>query len=234
MAATRVQNVTNTATTTTTITIGSTQGWVAPTAGNLIVAWYNGDATVTTPTGFTAGPSVVDGNGVYFWYKVAAGTETTTTFTQAAASVGEAGLLEYSGMAATPFDVQNASPITTGSAGTTVPAVSVTATGTSGDLFLALAGLHGFGSASAPTAPTWTNGFTNIVALGAGTVNTASYSHAFVGEFQNTAAATVSTAASWTNTEQDRQEIVIAFKLAAGAAPVAPPPGILYIGPTRG
>lgn len=219
MTATRVQNVTAGDAGVAAIAIGSGQGWAAPTAGNLLVAWYNGDNTCATPTGFTAGPSVVDGNACYMWYKVAAGTETTVTFTQSASSDGECGMLEYSGATASPFDVQNSS--TAGGAATSTTAVSVTATGTAGDLFVALAGLHQSTNAVL-TNPSWTNSFTNIVNLPNGSNTTSTYSVAFVGEFQNTAAATVSTACSWTTSIADRQEILMAFKLAAAAAAQIP------------
>jgi hypothetical protein len=216
VAASRIQNVTAPDAGVAALTIGSGQGWAAPTAGSLLVAWYNGDNTVTLPTGFTAGPSVVDGNACYIWWKVAAGTETSVVFTQAASSDGEAGLLEYSGVAASPTDVQNSSTIA-GTLGTVTTSVSVTGTGTSGDLYMALAGLHGTGTA-APTGIAWTNSFTNVAALANGTPNTATYSAAFLGEFQNTGTGAVSTAASWTNNIQNRQELLIGFKLAAAAA----------------
>jgi hypothetical protein len=40
-----------------------------PTAGNLLIAVANADATVTHDgTGWTAGPSIIDGNGAYLWW----------------------------------------------------------------------------------------------------------------------------------------------------------------------
>lgn len=232
MVATLVQSVSNQTPGATSLAIGSAQGWVAPTAGNLIVAWANSDSTVTINNTMTAGPSVVDSNAVYLWWKVATGTETAFTFTPAASDTLAAGLFEYSGLAAAPTDVQNAAPATTGSSGTTVPSLSVTATGASGDLAIAVAGLHGNGAAS--SAPVWTGGFTNRQTMAAGTVGANAYVSTFVADFQNAAAATITTSCSWTGANVDRNEVMIAFKLAAVTAPSAPPPGILYIGPTRG
>lgn len=230
--ATLVQFASNTTTGAASVAVGSTQGWAAPAAGNLLVAWANADVTITTPTGFTAGPSVVDNNGVYFWYKaVAAGTETSVSFPfGASTSPGTVGLMEYSGLAATPFDVQNSSTIAS-TAGTTTTAVSVTGTGTSGDLVIAIAGLHAT-TATFPTSPVWTNSFVNRQGpVNAGAVNSGTACCSFVGDFQSSAAGAVSTACSWTNSINDRQELVIAFKLAAGAAPAAAPPLATYIGP---
>lgn len=234
MVASLVQSASNatTGTAVASLAVGSTQGWVAPTVGNLIVAWVNADVTATTPTGFSGGPSVVDGNGVYLWYKIAAGTETTVTFPFTASDLGTGGLLEYSGVAASPFDIQNFSSVS-GSSGTTTTAVSLTGTGATGDLWVSVAGLHGNSSGAGPASPTWTNSFTNRQTVKTGGV-AAGDCYTFVADFQNTAAATVSTSASWTTAALDRQELFIAFKLGAGGAPAAPPPGILFIGPTRG
>src|SRR3954471_873542 len=86
------------------LAVGSTQGWAAPTAGNLLVAWANSDATVTVNNTMTLQSSVVDGNGVYLWSKAAAGTESSWTFTPSVSDKITAGVVEYSGTAATPFD----------------------------------------------------------------------------------------------------------------------------------
>lgn len=214
MAATLVQSGTNSTTGAASVAVGSGQGWGAPTAGNLIVAFANGDTTTATPTGFTIDESVVDGNGVYLFYKVADGSETTVTFTLGtSASPVAVGLIEYSGMAASPADVHSNSSIPN-SAGTTTTSVSITGTGTTGDLFVAVAGLHGNGS---PTTPAWTNSFTNRLAVSAGTAASVSYCQTFVGDFQNTSAGAASTSCSWTGAIPDRQELLGAFKLGAAA-----------------
>lgn len=215
MTATLVQTASNlTSTGAASLAVGSGQGWAAPTAGNLLIAWANSDTTMTL-SGWTAGPSVVDQNAAYLWYKVAAGTETSVTFSAGGStSPFTVGLMEYSGATATPFDVQGTSSIQV-TAGTTTTAVSVTGTGTNGDLLIAVAALH-FLTATAPTGPTWTNSFVNRMTVGPTTNASAAINDiTFVGDFQNTAAATVSTACSWTNNASNRQELLIAFKLAA-------------------
>lgn len=221
MTATRVQSASNVDGGTTAIVIGSGQGWSTPTSGNVLVAWYSGDNTCSTPTGFTAGSSVVDNNAVYLFYKASNGTESSVTFTQGGSTDGACGLIEYSGVTASPFDTQVASGASTTN-GTSIAAVSVTNTGADGDIHVAVAGLGETGAASAPASPVWTNSFTNIQTVTSGTPNTASFSMAFVAEFQNTAAATVSTGVSWTNQIACRQLLLISFKLAAGAAAQIP------------
>jgi hypothetical protein len=220
----RVQSATNVDTGSTTIAVGSGQGWAAPTAGNLIVAFYNGDNTCTTPTGFSVGPSVVDNNACYCWYKVAAGTETSVSFVQSASTQGQAWLIEYSGVTATPFDVQATSTVTATSGSVTTSA-SVTTTGTSGALLLAVAALANTVVASLPASPTWSNGFTNFLAFGDGAAvagGTTSNMYAFTADLTTASAGVVSTSCSWTNAMMNRQELLIAFKLAASAAAEIP------------
>jgi hypothetical protein len=212
--ATRVQAASNkSATSVASLAVGSAQGWAAPTAGNLIVAWADSDSTVTVDNSMTAGPSVIDGNGAYFWYKTATGAETTFTFTPGASATIIAGVLEYSG--APTFDVQGTSTIA-GTAGTTTTAVSVTTTGASGDLILAAALLHAGGGFAA--SPAWTNSFVNFQTVS----NTGSplQETAFIAELQTASSGTVSTSCSWTTSQSDRQELVIAFKLAATATQI--------------
>jgi hypothetical protein len=223
VAATLIQSASNATAGASSISIGSGQGWAAPTSGNLLVACANGDAAAGDPAGFTAGPSVNDGNGVFMWWKIAAGTETTITFSiPVSTSPVGVGVLEYSGNAASPADADNSSSVV-GSPGTTTTSVSVTGTGTSGDLFVAVAGLHSNGS---PTTPSWSNSFVNQLTVPAGTAGAGNYCQMFVGDFQNTSAAAASTACSWSGGISDRQELLIALKLAAAAA-AAPIPTLV-------
>jgi hypothetical protein len=195
------------------LSIGAGDGWATPTSGNLLVLTANSDATVSTPSGWTAGPSVVDGNGAYIFYKISAGSESTITVTPGASADTAMTVAEYSGNAASPFDVSNSSTIA-GSAGNTTTSVSVTTTA-AGDLIVAAALLHSAIGAN-PTSPTWTNSFTNQISASSGaTVPTCD---SFVAELIAGAAGAYSTAASWTNNANDRQELVIAFTAATTAA----------------
>lgn len=211
MAAVRVQSAMNNGNTLTT-TIGSAQGWAAPTSGNVLIAWSNAVISMSM-TGWTAGPSIVDNNAVYFWYKVANGTETTITFTaQTTGWSQNCGVIEYSGIG-TPRDVQNQAGAS-GVMGTTTSSVSATGTSASGDLWLAMVGNA---EGNTPSGFTWSNtNFTTIQTNTFGTVNTNQYLYTWIGEYQNTSAATVATSASWSGTMPDRQELLIAFPITAG------------------
>lgn len=200
------------------VTIGSGDGWSAPTAGNYIIVSANSDATVSTPTGagsWTAGPSVVDGNGTYTWYKVATGTETSITFSPSVSDKIAVTAHEVSGLSA--FDVSNSSTIAAVS-GNATTSTSVTTT-QAGDYVIAFALLHGTlgGTIAVPTSPTWTNSFVNqLTASTAGTADADCFT--FVGELTVGAAGSYSTSCSWTNNRADRQEIVLAFKASAGGS----------------
>jgi hypothetical protein len=230
MAATRVQAASATTGTVAaaSLAVGATQGWAAPAAGNLIVAWANANTVVSTPTGFTAGPGVLDGNDTHIWYKFAAGTETTITFPFSAADLGTVGALDYSGIGTLTTPPKNTASVNA-SGGTSSPSVSVTGTGTIGDLFIVAACNHTASAASMGT-PTWTGGVANVqtVVTGGTTANDCGTA---IGEFQNTSAAALTTVASWTGSYLDRQALVIAFLLGAVSAPAAAPPIATYIGP---
>jgi len=209
----RVQNATgNASAASLTVTLGA-----GPTVGNLLIAWANSNATVTIGgTGWTAGPSVIDGNGAYFWWRVAGASEpSSVTFTPSVSDSICAGLLEYSGNTASPLDASSSSTHS-GSAASSTTAVTVTTTGDH-DLGIAAGLLHNSSpSATAPTAPTWTNGFSNVQATGA--VNGSYVVYTFVGDNLNLGTAgSVSTAVSWsTNTWLDAQELLMTFTATAG------------------
>jgi hypothetical protein len=205
---------------TTSQSIGAGDGWATPTAGNLLVVSANGDFTTNAPSGsgtWTAGPSTIDGNGVYTYYKVSDGTESTITVSLTSGTFHFCiTACEYSGLSAAPFDTSNSSTVS-GTGGTSTTAVSVTTTAAA-DLVVAFALLHGAG-ASVPTGPSWSNSFVNGLSADSstsGVTNQACYT--FIGELMPAGAAgAYSTAASWTNSATDRQEIVLAFL--AGASP---------------
>lgn len=211
----RVQNaVNNNNGASLTVTLGA-----GPTAGNLLIAWANSNATVTIGgTGWTAGPSVIDGNGAYFWWKVAGSSEpASVTFTPSVSDNVSAGLLEYSGNTATPLDASSSS-MHSGGAVSSTTAVSVT-TAADHDLGIAAGLLHNSSAQpSAPTVPIWTNGWANVQSQGAVPGSFIVYS--FIGDNLDLGAAgTVSTAVSWTGgTWLDAQELLMTFTAAATPA----------------
>ena len=74
------------------------------TAGNLLVACANSDATISLPSGWTLVASVINFTGLYQWMKIAVGGETGITITPGATTTAEVWVAEYSGNTATPLD----------------------------------------------------------------------------------------------------------------------------------
>lgn len=196
------------------ISIGAGDGWATPSTGNLLVVSANSDALVSITGTWTAGPSVIDGNGTYIWYRISDGTESTITCTPSVSDTICITAAEYSGNTASPFDVSNSSTIAS-SNGTTTTSVSVTTTA-AGDLIIAAACLHSGGTPQ-PTSPTWTNSFVNQLTAASGGTTSADVV-TFYAELVVGAGGSYSTSASWTNGCGDRQELVIAFKAAADAS----------------
>jgi hypothetical protein len=202
------------------MSIGSGDGWVTPTAGNLLLVFGNADATLTMGTaGFTAGPNIVDGNGAYAWYKSAAGTESAITITPSVSDDVVLTVCEYSGVIPTPLDASNSSTIA--SSNGVVTSAAVLSSTAAGDLIVGAALTHS-PAASTPTGASWSGGFVNVLTADSGTANPITQRcTSFVGELMPAGAAgSYSTVCTWTNTAFDRQHIILAFK--AAAAPVGP------------
>lgn len=219
MSVARVQNaVSGVNAASVTVTLGS-----VPTAGNLLVAWANSDALVTIGgTGWNAGPVVIDGNGAYAWYKTAGVSEpSAVTFTPSVPDWIVAGLLEYSGLTATPFDTSGSSTIS-GTPSTSTTAVTV-ATAAEHELGVALAHLHAGAGAAEPTAPSWSGGFNVVQAHGMDAGGTTAVYTIAGDNLDLGAAGNKTTAASWTGAYPDCQELLLAFTAAAGPASVWTP-----------
>jgi hypothetical protein len=214
------------------VAIGAGDGWATPTSGNLLVVTANSDATVTITnigTAWTAGPSVVDGNGTYFWWKISQGTESTITCTPSVSDTICITACEYSGNAASPLDASNSSTIA-GTSGTTTTSTSVTTTA-AGDLIVAAACLHIGGAGSGTnTAPSWTNSFVNQLTATSGGSTSVDVT-TFYAELVAGAAGAYSTSASWTGNAADRQQLIVAFTAAATAASVTPQPLVVTTAP---
>jgi hypothetical protein len=200
------------------ISIGAGDGWATPTSGNLLVVTANSDATVSITGTWTAGPSVIDGNGTYIWYRISDGTESTITCSPSVSDKICITACEYSGNAASPFDVSNSSTIS-GSLGTTTTSVSVTTTADA-DLVIATAMLHGYGNV--PVSPSWTNSFVNALSTDTGGATGTDACTFYAELLPAGTAGSYSTSCSWTNSASNRQELVIAFKAATTTA-VYPP-----------
>lgn len=221
MAATLIQSGLNVVQTGTTIAVGSTQGWGTPTAGNVLIAVANSTFTITAPSGWTAGPSVVDDNAAYLWWKIAAGTETSLTLTVGGSAPSTLALFEYSGLLAAPTDVQNTSNAA-GVSGTTTAAATITTTGPNGgDLVFAVAALaRDVAGSTVPTGLTWSNGYVALNNHASDGTHGANDVSTWYSTLQQSAAGATSTSATWTNAWSARTGLIIGFKLAAAASQI--------------
>lgn len=185
-----------------------------PTAGNLLVACCNSDATVATPAGFTLAVSSISGQGLYIFYRVVQGGDSATvTFTPSVTDSVAAGVIEYSGLTATPLDKTasgsapgGSSSVGTGSTGTTAQAE---------ELLIVCAGPHA--GATGFSLSSWTNGLTNQVAQGnglgvAGTTNVG----CFIGDLVVGSTGTYTSTASYSPTG-DAGAAIATFKGVGGA-----------------
>lgn len=179
-----------------------------PKKNNILLAWANSDATVSTPTGitgWTAGPVQVNDNGAYFWYKTATGSESTTiTFTPAASADITCGVIEIAGVSV--FDVSTSNYKS--SSGTSTTSISITTTGVAGS-FVVVAAM-GHNANPALTSPSWTNSYTEQ--LTAATTPSGTACTTFVATLNQTAAAATDTVGSWTNSSQVVAVLIISFK----------------------
>lgn len=193
-----------------------------PTLGNVLLAWANSDGTQTTPTDngtggvWTLRVSVVDGNGCYLWTKqVAAGDTTMTSVAFGGVSARrKVGVIEISGVTASAYDVSGTATVITGTAGTTVNSAANTTTGADGDFVLHFGMLHSTTVTTAPSAPSWTNGFTLLDNVSQLTTNSEA---TLIGTLNQGTAGAISSVVSWTTSWQDRNALIISFKLAPAA-----------------
>lgn len=146
----------NTATATNTVTFNQTAA-----TGNLLVLVVGSDATVSTPSGWTssAGTAQVQFEGHYLWWRISTGTETQVQYVLTTASVSAYAFLEFTSIAAAPYDVSNgqnavgspdnyATPAVVPTAGRRLAIASIG--GTQGSPFL-LTGVSG-----------WTNSYVEV------------------------------------------------------------------------
>lgn len=190
---------------------------VTPTAGNLLIAVANADALVTHDgSGWNDGPSIIDGNGAYLFWKIAGASEpATVTFTPSVSDYITAGLLEYSGNSATPFDVSSSSTHSGSATNTTQPA-SMTTT-TDHDLGIAVGLIHqSRGTPTvAPDTPVWSGSPSWSTVQSAGAVSGSNVTvWTFVGDNLDLGAAGAASASvSWSTVMwPDAQQLIVAFK----------------------
>lgn len=199
---------------------GNTSGLVVtldapPTPGNLLVAACNSDATVSTPAGFTLAVSAVSGQGLYIFYRVVqAGDGSSVTFAPSVADSCAGGVIEYSGLTATPLD-QTASN-TIGSSATSLATGTTGTTSQASELLIVVVGPHA-GNNHPWVLSSWSAGYTSQIEEpnGLATVGSAS-SACHIGDQIVGATGTYSATGTWSPASSDAGAAIATFKAVAG------------------
>lgn len=183
-----------------------------PTAGNLLVAACNSDATVSTPTGFTLAVSAVSSQGCYVFYRVVqAGDSATVTFAPSVSDSIAAGVIEYSGLVtSSPLD-KTASNTTNASASSLATGTTAT-TAQASELVIVVVGPHG-GNNHPWVLSSWSAGYTSQVEEPNGLANSAVFSSAcHIGDQIVGATGTYSATGTWSPASNDAGAAIATFK----------------------
>jgi hypothetical protein len=202
------------------------------TAGNLLIGFLGSDAYATAgaPTGWTESTGCRQHTflGAYLWWMVAAGGETGLSKALAGSATYAWAIAEYSGVAASPYDISAGQFAQSSAASYTTPTVTPTA----GDrlLIAEIGGSHG--TTTWQDLTTWVNSFTRV-AVGTSAITNAHDIIGFGSLLVTAGGATAySSGATYVPTSpESRTGIAIAFKAASsGVAASAPVPFISQYG----
>lgn len=186
-----------------------------PTAGNLLVACCNSDATVSTPAGFTLAVSSISSQGLYIFYRVVQGGDSATvTFTPSVSDSVAAGVLEYSGLV-TSSPLDKTASGNAGDGSTTVSTGTTATTSQASDLVIVCAGPHNPAGGATFSLTSWTGGFTTQVSEGHGVG--AVFVGCFIGDLIVAATGTYGSTATY-SPAGDAGAAVATFKGAGGTA----------------
>lgn len=195
-----------------------------PTAGNLLVACCNSDATVSTPSGFTLAVSAVGGQGLYIFYRVAqAGDSATVTFAPSVSDSVAAGVIEYSGIvSSSPLD-QTASN-TTGGNPTSIATGTTGTTAQASELVVVVVGPHA-GNNHPWVLSSWSAGYTSQIEEPEG-LNGAASSACHIGDRVVAATGTYSATGTWSPSSSDAGAAIATFKGTGGTVHVLAATGL--------
>lgn len=139
---------------------------VAPTAGNLLLAYVCSDSTILTPSGWTSRRAAVSEVGLYLFDKTSAGTETTVTVAPTTGTTSLTLVIEE-WPACTP---DQGTLTNTNATGTTAPTGTTATLASANDLAVAAFGVNLGGGAV--TWNTYTNAYAEVAeTTGVGTGN---------------------------------------------------------------
>lgn len=185
------------------------------TAGNLLVVCGSSDAPLTAPSGMAVAAQAVNAQALYLWWRIAAGGETTFTATPSVSRPVALVAGEWSGIAAaSPVD-RTASATSAGSSTAgPVSAGTTAATTQPVELVLAATGPHTYPDSAAPTAPTWSAGFTGRAAAATTFATNTQNAACFLADLVVTEVGAQSTATSWTNSAFNWGAVIATFRAA--------------------
>lgn len=165
----------------------------SPNVGEVDVLCVNSNTVVSTPSGFTAGPSAVNSQGAYIFRRIAVGGESSTVVvTTSGDHNAQVSWSRWSGLLAAD---DAASTRADGSSGNATPAHSTNTLAATGELVIAFAALHSIGVNANQNTPAWSSGYTALTSAVQGTGATGVVG--FVGYNANAGTAAESPSVSW-------------------------------------
>lgn len=183
-----------------------------PTAGNLLVACCNSDATVATPAGFSLAVSAISSQGCYVFYRVVqAGDSATVTFAPSVSDSIAAGVIEYSGLVTVSVLDKTASNTTNASASSLATGTTAT-TAQASELVIVCVGPHG-GNNHPWVLSSWSAGYTSQVEEPNGLANSAVFSSAcHIGDQIVGATGAYAATGTWSPASNDAGAAIATFK----------------------
>lgn len=182
----------------------------SPSVNQVDVLCVNSNTTVTTPTGFTAGPVSVSNQGSYVFRRVAAGGEGSTVTITTNGNHETAVVHSRWGNISAADDATGTSSAVSG---TSSPSHTTNTLAATNELAIAFAATHSFPGAN-PTSPVWAGSYTALTTASSGTNGNAVVG--FVGYKLTAGTAAESPSVSWTNTANDRDMLVLTFTTTSG------------------
>jgi hypothetical protein len=187
----------------------------ATTTGNLVVLAFASDDYNGTPgSGWTqsTGMEQQSFHGGYIWWRISAG-ETSYSYTIGSATNSAWILMEFSGCAASPYDISNGQFASSSGGTYTTPSIIPT---TGNRVLVAMLGGSAATNQSAVTVTSWTNSFTLIRDIGSGGGGTNDLVGTAYRLVTGDGSTGFSTGANYSIGEESRTGLLISFKEAAG------------------
>jgi hypothetical protein len=196
----------------------------APISGNRLLCIVNSDTVVTTPSGWTILTSLVSSQGAYVYQRTATGSgDTPSVAFSPTGSSTTWSLIEMDAAVVGVFDVSAVGTETSTANQLSKATTTITTTGASGDFLIAIILIHGRSAGPSPTAPSWNNSHTALLATTPNSVTSSNHTQQFIAtRVQSPAGAVGATTCTWTNGADNAMAFALSYKLVGGAAAVLP------------